>query len=88
MLRIAVYKDDPRIFHPLSNDPKLPALDNPDDFTIEEIDGIVAERIRRRKGYDWRRDPQALRVVDLTGEENDDWLKALPAGNGELQLVY
>ena len=24
-----------------------------------------------------------LKVVDLTGEENDDWLKALPAGKEE-----
>lgn len=87
MLNIAVSRDDERIFFPLTNDPTAEPLADPSQFEIEEIDGIVAERIKRDESrapayrvYEWRRlvkSDAPLKVLDLTGPENDDWIKTV-----------
>ena len=74
------------MFFPLSDDPITPVLENIRDFSIEEIDGKAAERIRSRKPSTWRRLPVAK--IDLTGEANDDWLKHRPEHSSDLNLVY
>ena len=83
MLKIAIFKDDPRVFFVLTDDPKAPVLENAQEYDVEEVAGEVADRIASRENYERRRLP--VKVIDLTGEANDDWLKG---DRSDLELVY
>ena len=57
MLKIAVLRDDPRVFFALSDDPKAPVLKDREEYEIEKIDGEIADRIGGRTSTQWRRLP-------------------------------
>lgn len=86
MLKIAVFRDDPRVFYPLTDAPGTPLLENVKDYDVEEINGVVADRIKSRKIYEWRQLP--IKQIDLTHEQNDDWIKQVGTEPSDLDLVY